>query len=102
LTEEEHHQLEASVRPTHSEARNRLRARIVLVPAAGTREISRRLRCTIGTAPKWRVRYARDRLAGLSKVGPNRHGASAVNLAFPASAEDRFVRPQLVVSQHRP
>jgi len=49
----------------------RFRARIVLLAAAGTgtREISRRLRCTIGTASKWRVRYARDRLAGLSEVG---------------------------------
>ena len=27
------------------------------------------MRCTIGTAPKWRVRYARDRLAGLSEAG---------------------------------
>ena len=49
----------------------RFRARIVLLaaPGTGTREISRLLRCTIGTASKWRVRYARDRLAGLSEVG---------------------------------
>jgi transposase len=71
LTVEERQQLEAVVRSTKCEARMRFRARIVLLAAAGTgtREISRRLRCTIGTASKWRVRYARDRLAGLSEVG---------------------------------
>ena len=71
LTVEERQQLEALVRSTKCEARMRFRARIVLLAAAGTgtREISRRLRCTIGTASKWRVRYARDRLAGLSEVG---------------------------------
>ena len=71
LTVEERQQLEALVRSTKCEARMRFRARIVLLTAAGTgtREISRRLRCTIGAASKWRVRYARDRLAGLSEVG---------------------------------
>jgi transposase len=71
LTVEECRALEALVRSTKSEVRQRFRARIVLLAAAGTatREISRRLRCTIGTASKWRVRYARDRLAGLSEVG---------------------------------
>ena len=38
-------------------------------PGQGRGEISRQLRCTIGTASKWRVRYARDRLAGLPEVG---------------------------------
>jgi hypothetical protein len=71
LTVEERQQLEALVRSTKCEARMRFRAWIVLLAAAGTgtRAISRRLRCTIGTASKWRVRYARDRLAGLSEVG---------------------------------
>ena len=71
LTEEERQQLETLVRSTKCEARMQFRARIVLLAAAGaaTREISRRLGCTIGTASKWRVRYARDRLAGLSEVG---------------------------------
>ena len=71
LTVEERQQLEALVRSTKCEARMRFRARIVLLaaPGTGTREISRLLRCTIGTASKWRVRYARDRLAGLSEVG---------------------------------
>jgi transposase len=71
LTVEERQQLEALVRSTKCEARMRFRAWIVLLAAAGigTREISRRLRCTIGTASKWRVRSARDRLAGLSVIG---------------------------------
>ena len=71
LTVEERQQLEALVHSTKCEARMRFCAWIVLLAAAGTRtrEISRRLRCTIGTASKWRVRYARDRLAGLSEVG---------------------------------
>ena len=57
LTEEERQALEALVRSTKSEVRQRFRARIVLLAGAGTatREISRRLRCTIGTASKWRV-----------------------------------------------
>src|SRR6476620_7743330 len=52
LTMEERQQLEALVRSTKCEARMRFRARIVLLAAAGTgtREISRRLRCTIGAA----------------------------------------------------
>ena len=54
LTVEERQQLEALVRSTKCEARMRFRARIVLLaaPGTGTREISRLLRCTIGTASK--------------------------------------------------
>lgn len=50
-------------RGAHAAVRMRRRARIVLLAAAGiaTREISRQLGCTIGTASKWRVRYARER-----------------------------------------
>jgi len=53
----------------------RTRARIVLLAAGGTptREIGRVVGCTTGTASKWRVRYARDRLAGLDETG--RRGA---------------------------
>ena len=71
LSAEERRQLEALSRSTKSQTRMRFRARVVLLAAEGTstREISRRLHCTIGTAWKWRVRYARDRLAGLSEVG---------------------------------
>jgi len=63
--------LEALSRSTKSEARMRDRARIVLLAAAGaaTREIGRVVGCTTGTASKWRVRYARDRLAGLDETG---------------------------------
>ena len=47
------------------------RARIVLLAAqgTGTREIGRIVGCTTGTASKWRVRYARSRLAGLDETG---------------------------------
>src|SRR5438876_5950212 len=71
LTAEERQHLAALSRSTKSEVRMRFRARLVLLAADGTatREISRQLSCTIGTASKWRVRYARDRLAGLSEVG---------------------------------
>ena len=77
LTTEEQGVLEALARSTKSEARMRDRARIVLLAAGGiaTREIGRIVRCTIGTASKWRVRYARARLAGLDETG-NR-GAAA-------------------------
>ncbi len=56
---------------TKTEHRRRLKARIVLMAAEGfaMRAIGRALGCTTGTASKWRVRYARDRFAGLSKVG---------------------------------
>ena len=36
---------------------------------AATRAIAREVGCTIGTASKWRVRYATDRLAGFSETG---------------------------------
>ena len=49
----------------------RERARIVLLAAAGvaSRGIAREVGCTPGTASKWRVRYARDRMAGLGETG---------------------------------
>ena len=49
----------------------RFRAGIVLLAAdgMGTREIGRAIGCTTGTVSKWRVRYARDRLAGLAEIG---------------------------------
>src|SRR5580658_8118311 len=51
--------------------RSRFKAQIVLMAADGaaTRAIGRALDCTTGTASKWRVRYAKDRLAGFSEVG---------------------------------
>jgi transposase len=71
LTAAERAVLEALVRSTKSEVRMRTRAQIVLAAADGlpTREIGRIVGCTTGTASKWRVRYARDRLAGLDETG---------------------------------
>jgi transposase len=71
LSTEERAALEALSRSTKGEARMRFRAGIVLLAAdgMGTREIGRAIGCTTGTASKWRVRYARDRLAGLAETG---------------------------------
>jgi transposase len=71
LSTDERAVLEALSRSTKSEARMRFRARIVLLAAdgMGTREIGRVMGCTTGTASKWRVRYARDRRAGLDETG---------------------------------
>jgi transposase len=71
LTGDERAELESLVRSTRSERRTRFKARIVLLAAAGvaTRAIARDVGCTTGTASKWRVRYARDRLAGFSEIG---------------------------------
>src|SRR5690348_8527232 len=78
LTTEERATLEAFARSGRNEARMRNRARIALLAAEGTptREIGRLVGCTMGTASKWRVRYARDRLAGLDETG--RRGARPV------------------------
>jgi transposase len=71
LTIEERAELEGLARSTRTEHRSRLKAQIVLLAADGaaTRAIGRALGCTTGTASKWRVRYAKDRLAGFSEVG---------------------------------
>ena len=71
LTAEERQALEALAGSRKSEARMRERARIVLLAAAGlpSRAIAREVGCTPGTASKWRVRYARDRMAGLRETG---------------------------------
>ena len=71
LTDEERDELEGLARSTKSEHRMRQRARIVLLAADGlaTRAIARDVGCTIGTASKWRVRYAAHRLAGLEETG---------------------------------
>lgn len=75
LTTAERAELEGLARSTRTEHRLRQRARIVLLAAAGetTRAIARQIGCTIGTASKWRVRYAALRLAGLDETG--RRGA---------------------------
>src|SRR5215207_11383289 len=71
LTREERADLEGLARSTRTEHRLRQRARIVLLAAEGlaTRAIGRAVGCATGTASKWRVRYARDRLAGLDETG---------------------------------
>ena len=71
LTEAERTELEALARSTKTEYRLRQRARIVLLAADGmaSRAIGREVRCTTGTASKWRVRYAANRLAGLDETG---------------------------------
>ena len=70
--------LRSGARPTgkggvggKTEHRTRVKAQIVLMAAddAATRAIGRALGCTTGTASKWRVRYAKDRLAGFSETG---------------------------------
>lgn len=71
LTDEERSELEGLARSTKTEHRRRQRARIVLMAADGaaTRAIARAARCTIGTASKWRVRFAEKGLAGLDEAG---------------------------------
>ena len=71
LTEEERRALEALAGSRKSEARIQERARIVLLAASelASRAVAREVGCTPGTASKWRVRYARDRMAGLSETG---------------------------------
>jgi transposase len=71
LTADERAALEALASSRKGEARMRDRARIVLLAADGlaSRAIGRSVGCTPGTASKWRVRYAKDRLAGLSETG---------------------------------
>jgi transposase len=71
LTAEERAALEVLAGSRKSESRMRDRARIVLLAATGlgSRAIAREMHCTPGTASKWRVRYARDRMAGLSETG---------------------------------
>ena len=71
LTEEERTELLSLARSTKTEYRLRQRAWIVLLAADGmaSRAIGREVGCTTGTASKWRVRYARERLAGLDETG---------------------------------
>ncbi len=71
LTAEERAELESLARSTKTEHRLRQRARIVLLAADGvaSRSIGRAVGCTTGTASKWRVRYARKRLADLDETG---------------------------------
>jgi transposase len=71
LTAEERRTLEVLAGSRKSEARMKERATIVLLAAEGlgSRAIAREVGCMPGTVSKWRVRYARDRMAGLSETG---------------------------------
>jgi|SRR5208282_2471448 len=71
LTAEERAVLESLAGSRTTEYRSRFKARIVLLAADGaaTRAIARAVGCTTGTASKWRVRYAKDRLAGFDETG---------------------------------
>src|SRR5690348_4305842 len=75
LTAEERQELEALARARRSEARMHERAQIVLLAADehSSRAIARAVHCTPGTASKWRVRFAQQRMAGLKETG--RRGA---------------------------
>lgn len=68
LTPRERAVLETWARGNRENPRKAERARIVLLAAdgVGTRSIARAVGCTNGTASKWRVRFARDRLDGLA------------------------------------
>jgi transposase len=59
-----------------AEVRRRERARIVLLAAAGvgSRAIAREIGCEPGMVSKWRVRFARERMAGLEEA-PGRGAA---------------------------
>jgi hypothetical protein len=83
LTEAERVELAGLARSRKTEHRLRQRARIVLLAADGasTRAIGRKVGCTTCTASKWRVRYAEQRLAGLSETG-NRGAAPCPASAF--------------------
>ena len=75
LTEDERETLESWVRKGTTEQRLVMRARIVLASAAGrtTKEIARTLELRPATVSKWRTRFARDRIDGLSDA-PRRSG----------------------------
>src|SRR5208337_4699777 len=81
LTELERAELESLARSMKGEHRLRLRARIILLASDGaaTRQIARTVGCTIGTASKWRVRYAAKRMAGLDDTG-ERVAARSLNM----------------------
>ena len=88
LTQDDRTVLEGFVRSTKTEYRLLQRARIVLLAAGGmaTRAIGREVGCTTGTASKWRVRFAKHRLKGLSETG-NRGAAPkyTATISSPAS-----------------
>jgi transposase len=67
LTAEERAMLESMVRSPKTEQRLAKRAQVVLLAAdrMSTRQIARTVGFSIGKASQWRIRFARDRVAGL-------------------------------------
>jgi len=68
LTEEERGVLERRVRATTIPAREGSRARIILLAARGRRndEIAKQMGISPSVVSRWRVRFARERMAGLA------------------------------------
>ena len=68
LTADERIMLESWVRSGTTEQRLVERAQVVLLAAAGTgsRAIARELGCARDVVSKWRLRFARERVAGLA------------------------------------
>jgi transposase len=83
LTAEERATLEGWVRSSKTEQRLVERARIVLLAGAGwgSRAIAREVGCARGVVSRWRVRFAKERLAGLADAPrsgkPRTYGAEA-------------------------
>jgi transposase len=83
LSAEERTTLEGWVRSGTTQHRLVERARVVLLAAAGmaSRAIARDLGCARGVVSRWRVRFAEDRLAGLTDAPrsgkPRTYGADA-------------------------
>jgi transposase len=69
LTEKERSALESLVRNPRTNRRVMMRARIVLAASEGRKsiEISKALGVDYRTVRKWRVRFAKERMAGLSE-----------------------------------
>src|SRR5437667_6633088 len=91
LTEDEKQTLELWSRPGRTEPRYRHRARIVLMAAAGksTEQIASALSTRTARVAKWRVRFARNRLAGLQDTPrPGR----APELRYPEETTDRILK----------
>jgi len=91
LTEDEKQTLELWSRPGRTEPRYRHRARIVLMAAAGksTEQIASALSTRRARVAKWRVRFARNRLAGLQDTPrPGR----APELRYPEETTDRILK----------
>jgi len=88
LSEDERNTLETWVRRSTTERRLAQRACMVLEAAAGktTKEVAASLQVRPATVSKWRTRFARDRLAGLTDA--SRSGKPA---AYDAITEQRIL-----------